>query len=211
MLAGACCLGAWLAVPAAAAASSGLAATILSRMAGKDSAQTAFVEVSYRGMLDRPLVASGTMRWLGGDQLERDMDRPYKVVAKIGDGRMSVQRAGHPAQTMPIARAPQIAAILSGFRALLGGDIAQLSRDFAVSAAGDPARWVLTLTPVRQELKQRVQSVGVDGSGGQPRCMTLREPDGDTTITLLGRLAQAGLPGATPQQAAVAALCRNGS
>lgn len=194
-----------------AIAANDLAATILSDMAHKDSAQTPFIDVNYRGMLDRPLITTGTMKWLGGDQLERDIDKPYQVIAKIGNGQLSVQRAGHPVQTTPISRAPQIAAILTGFRALLGGNITQLSQDFSVSAAGNTSKWVLTMTPRHDELKQRVQSIVIDGRDDQPRCMTMLEADGDTTITLLGAAAKAGLPGVTPQQAAVAALCRNGS
>jgi len=194
---------------AALAANPDLAQTILARMARRDSAQTPFIEVSYRGMLDRPLVTSGQMKWLGGDKLERDVEKPYQAIARIGDGQMSVERAGHPAQTVPISRAPQMAAIIAGFRALLGGDTAALSRDFEVRAAGNPARWVLTLTPRAGELKHRVQSIVMDGRNDAPRCMTLTEADGDTTITLLGTMAEQGLQSAAPQQSAVAARCRN--
>ncbi|MBS0432168.1 MAG: outer membrane lipoprotein carrier protein LolA [Proteobacteria bacterium] len=192
-----------------AAAPPDLAATILAHLAKPGSAQTEFIEVAYRGMLDRPLVTSGTMQWLGGDKLERDVQKPYKAVAKIGDGRMSVQRGDGAVQSMPIERAPQMAAILAGFRALLGGDAAQLSRDFEVKAAGNEARWVLTLTPRAGELKARVQSIQIDGRGDAPRCMTLSEGDGDTTITLVGAMARAGLQSSAPLQSALAARCRN--
>ena len=191
------------------AAAPDLAETILAGMAKQGSAQTAFIEVSYRGMLDRPLITSGEMKWLGGDKLERDVEKPYKAIARIGDGQMSIQRGNHPVQTVPIARAPQMGAILAGFRALLGGDTATLSRDFDVQAVGNPARWVLTLTPRSGELKHRVQSIVIDGRNAAPRCMALNESDGDTTITLLGALAEKGLRSTVPQQSAVAALCRN--
>lgn len=194
---------------AAFAAGADLASTILAGMAKQGYAQVAFIEVSYRGMLDRPLITSGQMKWLGGDKLERDVEKPFKAVARIGDGQMSVQRAGHPAQTVPIARAPQMAAILAGFRALLGGDTATLARDFEIKAAGNPARWVLTLTPRSDELKHRVQSIVIDGRNDAPRCMTLNEADGDATITLLGKVAEQGLRSAAPLQSAVAAYCRN--
>lgn len=201
-----------LALPLAAlAAGTDLAQAILESMARPGSAQVAFVEVSYRGMLDRPLITSGQMKWLGGDKLERDVEKPYQAVAKIGNGQMSVQRGNGEVHAVPIARAPQMGAILAGFRALLGGDTEALSHDFDVHAVGNPARWVLTLTPRSSELKYRVQSLVIDGRNGTPRCMTLNEADGDTTITLLGKLAEKGLRSAAPQQSAVAALCRNGS
>lgn len=194
---------------AAPAADADLARTILGNMARPGSAQVAFVEVSYRSMLDRPLITSGQMKWLGGDRLERDVEKPYKAVAKIADGQMSIQRGNGEVHTVPIARAPQMGAILAGFRALLGGDTRALSRDFDVRAVGNPARWVLTLTPRSGELRHRVQSIVIDGRNGEPRCMTLNEGDGDTTITLLGKMAEQGLRSAAPQQSAVAARCRN--
>ncbi|HET9835936.1 MAG TPA: LolA-related protein, partial [Rhodanobacteraceae bacterium] len=67
-----------------------------------------------------------------------------------------------------------------------------------------------TLTPRSDELKQRVRSIVIDGRNDAPRCMTLNEADGDTTITLLGALAEQGLRSSVPQQSAVAARCRNG-
>ncbi|HET9836379.1 MAG TPA: LolA-related protein, partial [Rhodanobacteraceae bacterium] len=85
---------------AALAANGDLAQTILARMARPGSAQVAFVEVSYRGMLDRPLITSGQMKWLGGDKLERDVDKPYQAVAKIGNGQMSVQRGNGEVHTV---------------------------------------------------------------------------------------------------------------
>lgn len=194
----------------ALAADADLAQAILAHLSKPGSAQVPFVEASYNSMLDRPLITSGTMQWLGGDRLERDIDKPYKMVAKIGDGQMSLQRGNHPVQSMPMSRAPQVAAILSGFRALLGGDAAQVARDFDVRATGDEARWVLTLAPRADELKHRVRSIVIDGRNDAPRCMTMTGDDGDTTITLLGATAQAGLPSSMPQQSAVAAFCRNG-
>lgn len=195
----------------AASPSTNLATTILSKMAQPAPAQTPFVQVSYQGMLDRPLIVSGQMKWLGGDNLERDVEQPYKEIAKIGNGELSVQRGNTAPRSIPVSRAPQVGAILSGFRALLGGDAAALSQDFDVTAQGSQAAWVLTMRPRAQALKSHVQSIQIDGRGNQPRCMTLSEADGDTTITLLGAMAKAGLPSVAPQLSALAARCRNGS
>ncbi|MGH8214978.1 MAG: hypothetical protein ACREPZ_04710, partial [Rhodanobacteraceae bacterium] len=60
-----------LATGVAPAAESGLAQSLLAGIAKTPPVSTPFVQVSYRGVLDRPLVVSGTFRWLGGDRLER--------------------------------------------------------------------------------------------------------------------------------------------
>ena len=118
------------AATAAGAATPTLAASLLAHIARTPPVTTPFIQVGYRGVLSRPLVVSGTMRWLGGDRLERDIDKPFKETAKIGGGELSVQRGSGEAHRMPLARAPQAAAMVAGFRALLGGDVSALAQDF---------------------------------------------------------------------------------
>ena len=185
------------------------AASLLAKMAKTPPVSTPFIQVSYRGVLDRPLVVSGTLRWLGGDRLERDIDRPFREIAKIGGGEMSAQRGGGEVHRMPLRQAPQVGAMLAGFRALLGGDVSALDRDFTLSAQGGDAHWVITLAPRTDQLRQRLASIVIDGRGQEPRCLTVNDANGDTSITLLGATAEQGLRSVAPLQAALAARCRN--
>jgi hypothetical protein len=95
------------------------------------------------------LVVSGSLRWLGGDNMQRDIEKPFRETAKIADGTITVQRGSGEVQRMPLARAPQAGAMLAGFRALLGGDVSALQQDFTLSAQGSASHWVITLTPMR--------------------------------------------------------------
>lgn len=185
------------------------AATLLAHMAQTPPVATPFIQVSYRGVLSRPLVVSGTMRWLGGDRLERDIDTPFKAVAKVGDGELSVQRGSGEVHRMPLAQAPQAGAMLAGFRALLGGDASALEQDFTLVAQGGDARWVVTLTPRTEALKRQMQSIVIDGRGHEPRCLTVVDANGDSSITLVGALAKQGLQSVAPLESALAARCRN--
>lgn len=191
------------------AATPTLAESLLAKLAKTPPVSTPFVQVSYRGLLDRPLVVSGTMKWLGADDMERDIEKPFTAVAKISAGEVSVQRGKGEVHRMPLARAPQAAAMLSGFRALLGGDVGALQKDFTLVAEGGAAHWVVTLTPRSDELKRQLASIVIDGRGDEPRCLTVNDANGDTSITLVGALAQAGLRSDAPLQSAVAARCRN--
>lgn len=197
------------AAPALAAAPASFADALFARMAQKPPVATPFVQVAYRGVLDRPLIVSGTLRWAGGDRLERDIERPFKATAKVGNGEIAIQRGSGDVHHVALAQAPQVAALLTGFRALLGGDAAILAQDFVVGAEGNAAHWVLTLTPRGADLKRQLQSIVIDGRARTPRCLTLHEANGDTSITLLGSLAKAGLRSAAPLESAVAARCRN--
>jgi len=198
-----------LAAGAAAAVQPGLAESLLAGMAKTPPVSTPFVQVSYRGVLDRPLVVSGTLRWLGGDRMERDITKPFRETAKIGDGELSVQRGDGEVHRMPLARAPQAGAMLAGFRALLGGEVSALQHDFTLAADGGKAHWVVKLTPRTSELKRQLESIVIDGRGNEPRCLTVKDDNGDSSITLVGRMAEQGLRSTAPLESALAARCRN--
>jgi hypothetical protein len=194
---------------AAPAAAPGLAESILAGMAKTPPVSTPFVQVSYRGVLARPLVVSGTLRWLGGDRLEREVTKPFRATAKLGGGELSVQRGDGEVHRTPLSRAPQAAAMLAGFRALLGGDVSALEQDFTLAADGSKAHWVVKLTPRTNQLKRQLESIVIDGRGEEPRCLTVTDPNGDTSITLVGRVAEQGLRSTAPLESALAARCRN--
>ncbi|HET9818563.1 MAG TPA: LolA-related protein [Rhodanobacteraceae bacterium] len=200
----------FLAAGSALAATPGLAGSLLAGIAKTPPVSTPFVQVSYRGVLDRPLVVSGTLRWLGGDRMERDIEKPFKETAKIGNGELSVQRGGGEVHRVPLSRAPQAGAMLAGFRALLGGDVSALEKDFTIVADGGKAHWVITLTPHTGELRRQLTSIVIDGRGDEPRCLTVADANGDSGITLVGPMARQGLRSAAPLQSALAARCRNG-
>ncbi len=191
------------------AAEPGLAESLLAGIAKTPPVSTPFVQVSYRGVLDRPLVVSGTLQWLGGDRMQRDIDKPFKETAKIGEGELSVQRGSGDVHRMPLARAPQAGAMLAGFRALLGGDVSALQQDFTLSAQGGSAHWVITLAPRTTQLKRQLVSIVIDGRAHEPRCLTVTDANGDSSITLVGAMAEAGLRSTAPLESALAARCRN--
>ncbi|TAN04973.1 MAG: outer membrane lipoprotein carrier protein LolA [Rhodanobacteraceae bacterium] len=194
---------------ATAAAAPPLAARLLAGMARTPPTSTPFVQVSYRAVLARPIIVLGTLRWAGGDRLERDIEQPFRQTAKINGGEISLQRGSGEVQHVPLAQAPQVGAMLAGFRALLGGNLTVLQQDFVLTAEGDPAHWVVTLTPRTPALRQQLASMVIDGRAHDARCLTVHAANGDTSITLLGALARRGLQSAAPLQSAVAARCRN--
>ncbi|MGH8146059.1 MAG: LolA-related protein [Rhodanobacteraceae bacterium] len=203
----AACLAAMAGV--ALAATPTLAESLLAKLAKTPPVSTPFVQVSYRGMLSRPLVVSGTLKWLGGDRMQRDIAKPFNETAKIGDGELSVQRGHGEVHRMLLTRAPQVGAMLAGFRALLGGDVSALEQGFTLSAQGGDAHWVVMLAPRTSELKQQIKSIVIDGRNAEPRCLTVRDANGDSSITLVGAMAKAGLRSVAPLESALAVRCRN--
>lgn len=168
-------------------------------------ARTPFAEARFMKVLDKPLVVSGELAWLGGDKLERRVDKPAKEVSTIADGEVTQEREGRKPRTFSLKRAPQLRILLDSFVALLGGDASRLDDAFDVKLGRDADRWALTLAPRDPSLAKQIVSIQVYGSGNQPRCIRMNEKDGDTTIDMLGDLA--GHMVAEPELADVIAQC----
>lgn len=171
-------------------------------------ARTTFAEARFMHVLDRPLVVTGELAWLGGDKLERKVDGAHPETVTITGGEVIQQREGKKPRSFSLKRAPQLQGLADSFVALLGGDAAQLQQVFAIQREGDaPGAWSLTLTPHDPKIAATVASIRIDGHGDEPRCMTMREADGDVAIDLLGAALAARMP-AMPTPEALTALCQ---
>jgi hypothetical protein len=183
------------------------ARALVSSLGRPAPARTPFAEARFMKMLDKPLVVSGELAWLGDDRLQRQVEHPNREVSTIANGEVTQQREGREPRTFSLNRAPQLQILLDSFVALLGGDTARLEQAFTVQhSTNDAKRWTLTLTPRDAKLAHTVSRIEIDGSGNEPRCMRMQEADGDLSIDLLGELA-AKMP-AAPTQEALVALCQ---
>lgn len=170
-------------------------------------ARTAYTELRFSSLLDRPLILHGELEYLGPGQLGKRVDTPYHEQTTIADGDAVVQRDERKPRRFPLSRAPELEGFLRGFAALLGGDAEALARDFTLAASGTSANWQLRLAPRDRRLAKRIRAIEVDGGGNTPRCFRTHEADGDLGVLLVDTLANADLP-ARPSQAQVDALCR---
>jgi hypothetical protein len=189
--------------PAAASSAQALIAAL-----GRPApAHTAFAEARFMQMLERPLVVSGELSWLGGDQLQRRVERPHAETATIADGEVTQQREGKSPRHFSLKRAPQLQVLLDSFVALLSGNPARLQQAFEIRHEGAAAgAWTLTLTPRDAKVAKTVASIRIDGYANESRCMYMQEADGDLAIDLLGPLATK-MP-AQPTREALQALCQ---
>ncbi len=196
-----------LALPAWASASAPDAGALIASLGRPAPARTAFAEARFMAMLDRPLVVSGELAWLGGDRLQRTVTAPRDERVTIADGEVTQERAGKRPRSFSLRHAPQLQGLLESFVALLSGNAGQLGESFAIQrqdAAGHG--WSLLLTPRDARVAKAVASIRIDGHGDEPRCMVMQEAGGDTAIDLLGPLA-AKMP-AAPTREGLESLCR---
>jgi hypothetical protein len=183
------------------------AAKLVAALKREAPARTAYAEVRFSGLLDRPLILHGELEYLGPGQLGKRVDTPYKEQTKVANGEASVQRGTRAPRTFSLGQAPELEGFLRGFAALLGGDADALARDFTLVASGSTNAWQLVLKPRDVRLARRVSAITVDGSGTTPRCFRTQEADGDVSVLLVDRLAEAKLA-VQVSQPQVDALCR---
>lgn len=191
-----------------APASSSAPVALIAALGQPAPARTAFAEARFMQILERPLVVSGELAWLGGDRLQRRVDHPDQETATIADGEVTQQRAGKHARHFSLSHAPQLQVLLDSFVALLSGDAVRLQQAFAIRQSGaESGAWTLILTPRDTKVAKTVASITIDGYGKQSRCMRMQEADGDLAVDLLGPLA-AKMP-TLPTREALQALCQS--
>ncbi len=183
------------------------ATTLVASLKRAAPSRTAYTEIRFSGMLDRPLILRGELEYLGPAQLGKRVDTPYREQTTVANGEASVRRDDRAARTFSLSQAPELEGFLRGFAALLGGDAATLSRDFELVARGDAANWQLTLKPRDTRLARRIRAIEVDGAATAPRCFRTSEADGDISVLLVDTLATSVLP-IRPAQSQIDALCR---
>jgi len=195
--------------PSSAAPEAGApdAAALVAGLKRAPPARTAFAEVRFSGLLDRPLILHGELEYDGPGKLARNVEKPYREHMTIADGEASVQRGDNPARTFSLSQAPELEGFLRGFAALLGGDAAALQRDFTLAASGSGTAWRLKLTPRDDRLARRITALEVDGAGTSARCFHTFEGDGDVNVLLVESLAEAKIP-VRPTPPMIDALCR---
>ncbi len=158
---------------------------MLAQIARPAPARVAFVDVRWSGMLARPLVTAGELEYRGGEQLAKRVDRPYRETTEIDGHDVRVRREKQTPRRFSLDRAPELRGMLASFAGLLAGDRKALEQWFTVALVPGET-WTITLTPKQERLAKRIATIEMQGKGDTPRCVWVREPDGDATLSLMG-------------------------
>ena len=193
--------------PDATATKTLAAAAVVASLKRVAPAHTAYAEVRFSGLFDRPLILHGELEYLGPGKLGKRVDSPYHEQTTIADGEATVRRGSGAPRVFPLGQAPELEGFLRGFTALLDGDAGALARDFDLSVQGTTTRWRLLLKPHDDRLARHMNVIEVDGAGAAPRCFRSQETDGDVSVMLVDALATTTLP-TRPSRAWIDALCR---
>ena len=154
------------------------------RLARTPPVSTDFVEYRFSHLLKKPLRSSGTLEYRADGVMVRNVVAPNREVTEVDGEQVRITRAGKPARTLSLQRAPQLRVLLGSFRALLEGRLTPLQQEFVVTLDEHAANWTLKLEPKDPSLARHLAHIDVHGSGDRPACLEALEPDGDGALTL---------------------------
>jgi hypothetical protein len=162
---------------------------LIARLAKPAPASIAFTEVRFSRLLRAPLIVSGQLSYNGADSMDRQVEQPYREHTAIRGESVRVEREGEQPRSFALKHAPELRGLLSGFSALLAGDVAAIKRSFSVAMDGDNGSWTLELTPNDARARKRLNQIVVDGSEAEPHCFSMLNADGSKSVLLLGATA----------------------
>jgi hypothetical protein len=169
-------------------------AALIGRLLRRPPATIAFTEARFSTLLAEPLVVGGMLDYTGEGSLTRRVETPYRESTTIREETVRIERDGGEARTFALRRAPELRGFVTGMLGLLTGNSSLIDEHFAVTATGDDERWRLELVPVDDRLEQRLRNIIVAGRMDEPRCFTIVDTTGGTSVMLLGAAAALPLP-----------------
>ncbi len=182
----------WLVTAAAAVADAQSADvdSLLASLVREPPQKIEFVEVRSSTLLERELVLKGMLEYRGRGKLSRTVSTPYVERTDIDGDAIRILRPNRPERSFSLGRAPGLGGFLTGLVAILGGDREALEREFELSLADGETGWQLKLVPRSKEVRARVESIRLRGSGAAPLCIvTVAKGGGSMTELLLGEAA----------------------
>lgn len=159
---------------------------LLARLARPAPSSVAFTEIRFSNLLATPLIVSGDMGYSADGRLSRRVERPYREQVDIGRDRVEITREDQRPRRFSLKRAPELAALLATFRALLTGDRAGLDPSFATTLTETATHWQLVLTPRASSRNERLQDIVLSGHFDTPKCIWMTETSGNASVILLG-------------------------
>jgi hypothetical protein len=172
-------------------------------------ATIAFAEVRFSPLLEEPLIVAGELGYAGPQELQRRVRHPYQELTSIRGESVRVERSGQAPRTFALKRAPELRGLLTGFAALLAGDVTAIEKEFELQITGERTQWQLQLVPKAASVQRRLERLVIDGHERQPRCFTMIASGGSTSVMLLGTLAATAFA-KPPSLSDLQHLCTNG-
>lgn len=152
-----------------------------------------FEEVRDVELMQTRVRAEGTIRFEPPDTVIRSLGSPYQQRIVIQGERVTVEERGEVKHELHRDDDAGLGAMSRLMGALYGQvDAAELEAYFDMRLEGDREDWRWILKPTAGEARRRVERMTLEGEGARVERTTLREGDGDHTVTRFSRPSDNG-------------------
>ncbi|MDB5749675.1 MAG: hypothetical protein JWP65_96 [Ramlibacter sp.] len=141
-----------------------------------------YEEVRESPWLSSPVTTRGTLH-VTRQGLEKRIESPGPETWRLLQDRLEWQGADGARRQIPFTQAPALQALADVTRRAVAGDLAGLERDFRITVRGHADVWSARLEPRSAALQRQLDSVELQGTGGQLRVLIVTERQGERTTT----------------------------
>lgn len=153
---------------------------LMSELARNPGGPAKFVEKRHLALLDKPVIATGELRYSPPDRLEKRTLTPQAETMVLDKDTLSVER-DRRRMTIRLSARPEVAAFVDSIRSTLAGDRAALERHYKLALSGSLESWVLVLVPNDERITSLLRSITVKGVRQQVLGIDYLQADGDRT------------------------------
>jgi hypothetical protein len=174
--------------PAAAAAADWGVEQLMQALGAVKSSHAAFVERKHVAILEAPLVSRGRLIYQAPDRLEKHTLSPRRESLLLrGDELILESKDRDQRRVVPLGDQPMVRAFVESIRSTLAGDLATLSRHYAIKLTGSERQWRLALKPGDRQVQEAVSEIQISGSGDAITRIEFFETTGDRSVMTITR------------------------
>jgi hypothetical protein len=143
------------------------------------SASAHFVELKTVHMLNQPIRATGTLKYVAPNKLEKITVTPAPETIELDGDTLTGKQANGEDFSVDIGGHSEIAALVEGIRSTLAGDLPTLRRYYAIAFTGGQDHWQIDLVPKDHRVREKVDRIRILGTGTVISIIVVDERDGD--------------------------------
>jgi outer membrane lipoprotein-sorting protein len=161
---------------------------LMQALAAVRSSQAAFVELKHVALLSTPLQSRGRLLYTAPGKLEKRTLSPRRESLVLEGSELTLESGDRKQRrTLRLDDQPVVRAFVESIRSTLAGDLATLTRYYAIKLAGSERQWRLTLKPGGQQVQEFVSEIQISGSGNTITRIEFFETSGDHSVMTITR------------------------
>ncbi|HEX4506690.1 MAG TPA: outer membrane lipoprotein carrier protein LolA [Alphaproteobacteria bacterium] len=138
-----------------------------------------FTELKTVHMLTRPIQATGMLKYVAPDKLEKITLTPAPETIRLDGSILTGTRADGEDFSIDIGSHTEIAALVEGIRSTLAGDLPTLQRYYRMAFTGGQDHWQIDLVPKDPWVREKIDRIRILGAGTVISNIVVDEKDGD--------------------------------